>query len=34
MTEHPNITVFEEVYASFKEGDMEKLGKLIAPDVV
>lgn len=34
MAQYPHIKVFEEVYSSFKAGDMDKLEKLIAPDVV
>jgi uncharacterized protein len=33
-TKHPNIEVWEQVYATFTTGDMDRLGKLIAPDVV
>jgi uncharacterized protein (TIGR02246 family) len=31
---HPNIEVWEQVYATFSTGDMDRLADLIAPDVV
>ena len=34
MTEHPNVEVFRQVYASFTSGDMDRLAELIAQDVL